>query len=146
MISKRSIGIVTTRKKAPWQKFRARNSRSKPRWGVRKSFSSRSGPPVVCLTFLGSKLLYAIDTHTHADHNSACKILRERCGVKIVMHRATDAPYVDLRVEDRDEIKFGQQSLKIIHTPGHTEDAMCLLFSERIFTGDTLLIGGWGRT
>ena len=66
--------------------------------------------------FLGSKLLYAIDTHTHADHNSACKILRERCGVKI------------------------------IHTPGHTEDAMCLLFSDRIFTGDTLLIGGCGRT
>jgi glyoxylase-like metal-dependent hydrolase (beta-lactamase superfamily II) len=96
--------------------------------------------------FLGSKLLYAIDTHTHADHNSACKILRERCDVKIVMHRATDAPYVDLRVEDGDEIKFGQQSLKIIHTPGHTEDAMCLLFSDRIFTGDTLLIGGCGRT
>ncbi|MDH3445946.1 MAG: MBL fold metallo-hydrolase, partial [Deltaproteobacteria bacterium] len=57
--------------------------------------------------FLGSKLLYAIDTHTHADHNSACKIMRERHGIEVVMHRATDAPYVDKHVEDGEEIKFG---------------------------------------
>jgi glyoxylase-like metal-dependent hydrolase (beta-lactamase superfamily II) len=97
-------------------------------------------------TFLGSKIIYAIDTHTHADHNSACKIMRERFGVKVIMHRATDAPYVDIQVEDEDEIRFGQQSLKVIHTPGHTQDAACLLFKDRIFTGDTLLIGGCGRT
>jgi glyoxylase-like metal-dependent hydrolase (beta-lactamase superfamily II) len=96
--------------------------------------------------FFDSKLLFAIDTHTHADHNSACKIMRERYGVKIVMHRATDAPYVDVRVEDGEEIKFGQLSLKVIYTPGHTQDAMCLLFKDRVFTGDTLLIGGCGRT
>jgi glyoxylase-like metal-dependent hydrolase (beta-lactamase superfamily II) len=96
--------------------------------------------------FLGSKIIYAIDTHTHADHNSACKIMRERYGVRVVMHRATDAPYVDIRAEDGDEIKFGRQSLKIVYTPGHTRDAMCLLFKDRIFTGDTLLIGGCGRT
>jgi glyoxylase-like metal-dependent hydrolase (beta-lactamase superfamily II) len=96
--------------------------------------------------FLGSKILYAIDTHTHADHNSACKIMRERYDVRVVMHRATDAPYVDIRAEDGDEIIFGQQSLKVVYTPGHTRDAMCLLFKDRIFTGDTLLIGGCGRT
>ena len=96
--------------------------------------------------FLGSRILYAIDTHTHADHNSACKIMRERFGVKVIMHRAAEAPYVDMRVEDGQEIRFGQQSLKVIHTPGHTEDATCLLFKDRIFTGDTLLIGGCGRT
>ena len=96
--------------------------------------------------FFESRLLFAIDTHTHADHNSACKIMRERYGIKIVMHRATDAPYVDMRVEDGDDIKFGQQTLKVVYTPGHTEDAMCLLFKDRIFTGDTLLIGGCGRT
>jgi glyoxylase-like metal-dependent hydrolase (beta-lactamase superfamily II) len=62
------------------------------------------------------------------------------------MHRATEAPYVDLRVDDGDEIKFGKLSLKVVYTPGHTQDAMCLLFSDRIFTGDTLLIGGCGRT
>jgi len=96
--------------------------------------------------FFGSKLLYAIDTHTHADHNSACKLMRERYGIQVVMHRATDAPYVDVKVDDGDEIKFGQCVLKVFHTPGHTQDAMCLLFDDRIFTGDTLLIGGCGRT
>ena len=96
--------------------------------------------------FFGAQLLYAIDTHTHADHNSACKLMRERYGVKVVMHRAADAPYVDIRVEDGEEIRFGRQTLKILYTPGHTQDAMCLLCNDRIFTGDTLLIGGCGRT
>src|ERR687891_1690835 len=96
--------------------------------------------------FFGTNLVYAIDTHTHADHNSACKVLRERHGIKVVMHRSTDAPFIDLRVDDGDEIKFGQLSLKVIYTPGHTQDAMCLLFKDRVFTGDTLLIGGCGRT
>lgn len=96
--------------------------------------------------FLKSKILYAIDTHTHADHSSACKVMRERFGIKVVMHRAADAPYVDIHVEDGNEIRFGQQRLKVVYTPGHTQDAMCLLFNDRIFTGDTLLIGGCGRT
>ncbi len=96
--------------------------------------------------FFAAKIIYAIDTHTHADHNSACKVLRERYGIATVMHRASDAPYVDIRVEDGDEIKFGRQALKVLYTPGHTQDAMCLLLQDRIFTGDTLLIGGCGRT
>ena len=81
-------------------------------------------------------MVYAIDTHTHADHNSACKVMRERYNIKTVMHRAADAPYVDIRVDDGDEIKFGQQVLKAVYTPGHTQDAMCLLFHDRLFTGD----------
>jgi glyoxylase-like metal-dependent hydrolase (beta-lactamase superfamily II) len=97
-------------------------------------------------SFFGSKILYAIDTHTHADHNSACKVMRERFGIRVIMHRAADAPYVDICVEDGQDIRFGQQSLKVVYTPGHTQDAMCLLFTDRIFTGDTLLIGGCGRT
>lgn len=96
--------------------------------------------------FFKTRIAYAIDTHTHADHNSACKVMRERFGTKIIMHRATDAPYVDIHVEDGEEIRFGAQSLKVLYTPGHTQDAMCLLFKDRIFTGDTLLIGGCGRT
>jgi glyoxylase-like metal-dependent hydrolase (beta-lactamase superfamily II) len=101
---------------------------------------------VALARFFQSKLLYAIDTHTHADHSSACKVMRERHGVKVVMHADTEAPYVDARVNDGDSISFGQCSLEVIHTPGHTQDAMCLLFKDRIFTGDTLLIGGCGRT
>jgi glyoxylase-like metal-dependent hydrolase (beta-lactamase superfamily II) len=96
--------------------------------------------------YLKAQILYVIDTHTHADHSSACKVMRERFGIKVVMHRAADAPYVDIHVEDGDEIGFGQQLLKVVYTPGHTQDATCLLFKDRIFTGDTLLIGGCGRT
>src|SRR6185369_16234435 len=94
--------------------------------------------------FFASKIIYAIDTHTHADHNSACKVMRERYGVKIIMHRAADAPYVDIRVDDGDEIKFGQQVLKAVYTSGRAEGDRCLLFHDRLFTGDTLLIGGCG--
>jgi len=96
--------------------------------------------------FFKSRLVYAIDTHTHADHHSACKLLRERYGVQVVMHSATDAPYVDIKVNDGDEINVGQCSFKFLYTPGHTQDAICVLFEDRIFTGDTLLIGGCGRT
>jgi glyoxylase-like metal-dependent hydrolase (beta-lactamase superfamily II) len=96
--------------------------------------------------FFSADLIYAIDTHTHADHHSACKVMRERYGLKVVMQRAAEAPYVDVRVDDGDEIAVGRLSLKVIATPGHTADAMCLLFNDRLFTGDTLLIGGCGRT
>lgn len=96
--------------------------------------------------FSGAEIAYVIDTHTHADHNSACKVMRERYGLKVVMHGTADAPYVDLRVTDGDQIRFGDQALTVLHTPGHTQDAICLLFRDRIFTGDTLLIGGCGRT
>ena len=71
--------------------------------------------------FFSSELLYAIDTHTHADHNSACKVLREKHGIKVLMHEATDAPYIDVAVKDGDFISFGSQSIKVLYTPGHTQ-------------------------
>ena len=95
---------------------------------------------------LSSKLLYAIDSHTHADHSSACKVLQERHGVKVVMHKAAEAPYVDIRVDEGDQIQCGEVAIQVLHTPGHTEDSTCLLVGDMIFTGDTLLIGGCGRT
>lgn len=95
---------------------------------------------------LSSRLVYSIDTHTHADHSSACKILRERVGAEVVMHRASEAPYVDIRVDDGGIIRCGEVSIRVLHTPGHTEDSTCLLVGDRLFTGDTLLIGGCGRT
>jgi len=96
--------------------------------------------------FFSSRILYAIDTHTHADHVSACKNLRDRVRAKVAMHRASDAPYVDLKVNDGDVIRCGQVAIRVLHTPGHTEDSTCLLVGDRLFTGDTLLIGGCGRT
>jgi glyoxylase-like metal-dependent hydrolase (beta-lactamase superfamily II) len=89
---------------------------------------------------------YLIDTHTHADHFSATQELARRLGVPVVMHRASAAPFVDMRVDDGEMIVLGRLRLHVIHTPGHTRDSMCLLVDDRLFTGDTLLIGAAGRT
>lgn len=94
----------------------------------------------------GLRIRYAIDTHTHADHFSATRRLTQQLGAKTVMHRLSPYPGVDLRVDDGELIAIGQLRLRVIHTPGHTADSMCLVASDRVFTGDTLLIGGTGRT
>jgi glyoxylase-like metal-dependent hydrolase (beta-lactamase superfamily II) len=94
----------------------------------------------------GLRVRYIIETHTHADHFSAALQLRERLGALIVMHRESSAPYVDMRVEDGHLIAVGDLRFHVMHTPGHTRDSMCVQVEDRVFTGDTLLIGGTGRT
>jgi glyoxylase-like metal-dependent hydrolase (beta-lactamase superfamily II)/rhodanese-related sulfurtransferase len=94
----------------------------------------------------GLRLRYLLDTHTHADHFTAARELRKQLGLPVVMHRRSPAPFVDLRVEDGDTLIVGNLRLRVIETPGHTEDSLCLLLGDRILTGDTLLIGGAGRT
>ena len=94
----------------------------------------------------GLRLRYVIDTHTHADHFSAARELKENLGVPVVLHRSSPAPYADLRLDDGDMLMIGGVRLRAIHTPGHTSDSMCLVAEDRVFTGDTLLIGGTGRT
>ena len=93
----------------------------------------------------GVRIRYAIDTHTHADHFSATRQLAHQLGVPSVMHRSTTAP-TDLRIEDGEMLIVGRLRLQALHTPGHTADSMCLVTGDRVFTGDTLLIGGTGRT
>jgi len=94
----------------------------------------------------GLRIRYAIDTHTHADHFSATRRLAEQLGAKTVMHRRSAYPGVDLRVDDGELIAVGELRLRVLYTPGHTSDSMCLIVEDRVFTGDTLLIGGTGRT
>jgi glyoxylase-like metal-dependent hydrolase (beta-lactamase superfamily II)/rhodanese-related sulfurtransferase len=94
----------------------------------------------------GLHVRYLIDTHTHADHFTATKELSQQLGAPVVMHRDSPAPYASLRLDDGDMLKVGGLTLKAIHTPGHTRDSMCLVTDDRVFTGDTLLIGGTGRT
>jgi glyoxylase-like metal-dependent hydrolase (beta-lactamase superfamily II)/rhodanese-related sulfurtransferase len=94
----------------------------------------------------GTRLHYLVDTHTHADHFSATVELARRMAVPIVMHRASPAPFVDMRVDDGEMIAVGRLRLRVLHTPGHTQDSMCLAVEDRVFTGDTLLIGATGRT
>ena len=92
------------------------------------------------------RIRYVIDTHTHADHFSAAHELRARLDVPVVMHALSPAPYASLRVNDGDMLAVGNLRLQLMHTPGHTRDSTCIHVGDRLFTGDTLLIGGTGRT
>ena len=94
----------------------------------------------------GVHIRYVVDTHTHADHFSASRELSVALAAPVVMHRLSPAPYANLRLDDGDMLVVGQLRLTALHTPGHTRDSMCLVAGDRVFTGDTLLIGGTGRT
>jgi glyoxylase-like metal-dependent hydrolase (beta-lactamase superfamily II) len=92
------------------------------------------------------RIRYLVDTHTHADHFSGTRELARLLAVPVVMHRASPAPFVDMRLDDGEMLVVGNLRLRAMHTPGHTRDSMCLIAEDRVFTGDTLLIGGTGRT
>ena len=94
----------------------------------------------------GLRIRYVIDTHTHADHFSAARQLAEALDATAVMHHDSPAPHVALHLDDDDMLIVGNLRVRAIHTPGHTRDSMCLAVEDRVFTGDTLLIGGTGRT
>ena len=94
----------------------------------------------------GVRIKYVVETHTHADHFSAAKQIGKALGVPVVMNRVSPAPFADLRLDDGDMLIVGNLRLRALHTPGHTANSMCLLLDDRVFTGDTLLIGGTGRT
>jgi glyoxylase-like metal-dependent hydrolase (beta-lactamase superfamily II)/rhodanese-related sulfurtransferase len=94
----------------------------------------------------GLRIRYVIDTHTHADHFTATQQLARQLDVPVVMHRSSPAPFVDLRLQGGELLVVGRLRLQALHTPGHTRDSMCLHVEDRVFTGDTLLIGATGRT
>ncbi|UTW02337.1 MBL fold metallo-hydrolase [Amphritea atlantica] len=94
----------------------------------------------------GLRLHYLLDTHTHADHFSASQTLARQLQVPVIMHRNSPAPFVTFHVDDGEMIRLGELKLEIIHTPGHTEDSICILIADRVLTGDTLLLGGTGRS
>jgi glyoxylase-like metal-dependent hydrolase (beta-lactamase superfamily II)/rhodanese-related sulfurtransferase len=94
----------------------------------------------------GAKLAMIIETHTHADHGMINAELKARLGAPVIMHRASPIPLVDRHVVDGDRLPLGGEEIEILHTPGHTPDSMCLCVPGAVLTGDTLLIGGSGRT
>jgi len=101
---------------------------------------------VALATRAGLRIHYVIDTHTHADHFTGSRSLAEHLNVPVVMHRRSAAPFVDLRIDDGESIVVGRLRLRVLYTPGHTEDSVCLVLPDRVLTGDTLLIGATGRT
>jgi glyoxylase-like metal-dependent hydrolase (beta-lactamase superfamily II)/rhodanese-related sulfurtransferase len=94
----------------------------------------------------GLRIRYVLDTHTHADHFSAAREIGRSLNAPVVTHRLSPAPYADLRLADGEMLRVGSMRLRALHTPGHTRDSMCMVAEDRVFTGDTLLIGGTGRT
>jgi sulfur dioxygenase len=95
---------------------------------------------------LDLSLVKAIDTHLHADHVTGLGALQARTRCVTVMGEQTAAELVSLRVGDGDHVDVDGLRLRAIHTPGHTDDSYCFLLDGRVFTGDTLLIRGTGRT
>ncbi len=96
----------------------------------------------------GLKLTHVLDTHTHADHISGAGALSDRTGAVYVMHQESPVRCVAFHVPDGFDCHLSDMPVKVMHTPGHTKDSMCLIFSDRILTGDTLFLddGGAGRT
>jgi glyoxylase-like metal-dependent hydrolase (beta-lactamase superfamily II)/rhodanese-related sulfurtransferase len=95
---------------------------------------------------LGLRLVKAVDTHLHFDHASALGALRDRTRCITVAGARSQADVVSMRVEDGDRIGVEGVELRVLATPGHTPCSCCFAAADRVFTGDTLLIRGTGRT
>jgi glyoxylase-like metal-dependent hydrolase (beta-lactamase superfamily II)/rhodanese-related sulfurtransferase len=95
---------------------------------------------------LDLRLVKAVDTHLHADHITGLGALRDRTHCITVMGEKTHADVVSMRVAEGDRIEIEGLRLDVLYTPGHTDDSYSFLLSDRVFTGDTLLIRGTGRT
>ncbi len=104
---------------------------------------------VKLLSELGLELAFVLDTHVHADHVTAAGELRKRTGGRTAAS-AVGAPCVDLKLVHNDELRVGSFTLRALATPGHTDDSMCFVArtgeQTYLFTGDTLLVRGTGRT
>ncbi len=95
---------------------------------------------------LDLQLVMAIDTHVHADHITGLGLLRESTGCATALGEQTRAQCVSLRIKEDDILRADGLELRAIYTPGHTDDSYSFVMNDRVFTGDTLLIRGTGRT
>ena len=98
------------------------------------------------LNDLDLRLVKAVDTHLHADHVTGLGALRDRTQCVTVMGENTKADVVSMRLSDGDKLDIEGISMDVIYTPGHTDDSYSFALPDRVFTGDTLLIRGTGRT
>lgn len=95
---------------------------------------------------LDLRLVKAVDTHLHADHITGLGALRDRTHCITVMGEQSSVDVVSMRIADGDTLQIEGVSLAVIYTPGHTDDSYSFLMQDRVFTGDTLMIRGTGRT
>ena len=101
---------------------------------------------IILLNEFDLKLVKVIDTHIHADHITGASALREKTKCVTIMGDHTPAETVEIKVKDEEIIKLDQLEIKALHTPGHTSDSFSFLMNNYLFSGDTLLINGTGRT
>jgi sulfur dioxygenase len=95
---------------------------------------------------LDLKLIKAVDTHLHADHITGLGALRDRTHCVTVMGEMSKVDVVSMRLSEGDKLTIEGLALDVLYTPGHTDDSYSFLMRDRVFTGDTLLIRGTGRT
>tara|TARA_B100000579_G_C22677714_1_gene778757 strand:+ start:99 stop:782 length:684 start_codon:yes stop_codon:yes gene_type:complete len=98
------------------------------------------------LNKLNLKLVKVIDTHIHADHITGMSELKNKTNCETIMGDKTPAEIVSIKVKDQEFLTIDKIKLKAIYTPGHTSESFSFLMNDKVFTGDTLLIGGTGRT
>ncbi len=101
---------------------------------------------VQLLTELDLRLVKAVDTHLHADHITGLGALRDRTRCITAMGEQSGVDVVSMRLSDGDKLAIEGLELDVVYTPGHTDDSYSFLMADRVFTGDTLLIRGTGRT
>ena len=95
---------------------------------------------------LGLTLKYTLETHIHADHITGSGKIREQQGTQAVVHRNSGSDCADILVADGDVIALGEQQIRVLETPGHTNTCVTYQAADMVFTGDALLIRGCGRT
>ena len=98
------------------------------------------------LESLELKLVKVIDTHIHADHVSGLNELNKRTNCTRIMGEKSKSEVIDLKIKDNEKIEIENIKLEAMYTPGHTDCSYSYLMNDRVFTGDTLLINGTGRT
>jgi len=98
------------------------------------------------LNELDLKLVKVIDTHIHADHITAASKLKNKTNCTTIMGEHTPSNAVELKVKDSEIIYVDKLEIRVIYTPGHTKDSYSFLMNDYLFSGDTLLINGTGRT
>lgn len=92
----------------------------------------------------GARVKFAVATHEHFDHVSSLQDLASKVGAKVVAHENSPIR-CDAKVSDGEELELGETGVRVLHTPGHTEDSICLYDGGNVFTGDTLFVGTIGR-